>query len=188
MKNIKLLFWICIIFSNITACSKNVDGELLLSRVISKQLGEQLKSTLVESLQSEGPISAISVCNIDAPIISNTLSENNDLEVGRTSLKTRNSVNQPDAWETNQLQWFESQIASGVDVMSLEIHEVLTEDNKEVFRYMKAIPVQEPCALCHGKNIPPDVRDKIASLYPEDQAIGYGVGELRGAFTVKIEL
>ncbi len=175
-------------FSSIIACSVDVDGELLLSRVVSKQLGEQLKSKLVDSLQSEGPISAISVCNFDAPNISNTLGENYELEVGRTSLKTRNPANQPDAWETKQLQWFESQLKSGVDVKSLEVHEVLTENNQEVFRYMKAIPVQEPCALCHGKNIPPSVTNKIDTLYPEDQAKGYEIGELRGAFTVKIEL
>ena len=188
MKKFKLFLYFCIISNSIAACSKNVDGEILLSRVVSKQLGEQLKSRLVETLQSAGPISAISVCNIDAPKISSALSSNNHLEVGRTSLKIRNPANQSDVWETKQLTWFSSQVESGVELKSLEIHEVVTENNKEVFRYMKAIPMQEPCALCHGKSITPNITNKLQNLYPEDQATGYEVGELRGAFTVKIEL
>jgi len=188
LKNSTLQFYFCLLICVVTACSKNVEGELLVSRVVSKQLGEQLKSKLVETLQSEGPISAIAVCNIDAAKISNALSENNNLIVGRTSLKIRSPNNQPDLWETKQLKWFSSQLKSGADVKSLEIHEVVTEDSKEVFRYMKAIPLQEPCALCHGKNIAPTITEKLHTLYPNDQATDYEIGELRGAFTIKIEL
>ena len=53
---------------------------------------------------------------------------------------------------------------------------------------MKAIPMQEPCALCHGKTLAPQIGDKIKSLYPLDQATGFELGEIRGAFTVKIKL
>ncbi len=188
MKKINLFIYICIFSCVIVACSKNVDGELLLSRVVSKQLGDQLKSKLVDTLQSEGPISAISVCNIDAVKISTAISIRNDLKVGRTSLKIRNPANQPDAWETKQLMWFSSQVESSSDLKSLEIHEVVAENNKEVFRYMKAIPMQEPCILCHGSTLAPSVKESIKNLYPHDQATGFEIGQIRGAFTVKINL
>ena len=172
----------------LAGCSKNIEEEILLSRAASMQLGTDLKSTLVKSLTSKGPVSAIEVCNIDAIQISNTISQKNNLKVGRTSLKIRNPANKPDAWETKQLAWFSSQLESGADIKSLEAHEVVKENNEDIFRYMKAIPMQEPCMLCHGKTIAPAISEKIQKLYPQDQATDYEVGEIRGAFTLEINL
>jgi len=50
---------------------------------------------------------------------------------------------------------------------------------------MQAIPVGEPCLACHGKNLKPEVAAKIDQLYPKDQARGYDLGQLRGAFTLR---
>ncbi len=179
------LFVACII----SACSNNnVDEELTLSREVSKELGTQLKSKLVSTMQSSGPDAAIAVCNLEAINITADISDKNNLVVGRTSLKIRNPANKPDAWETKQLEWFESQLASGVDVKTLEKNEIVKEKGKKIFRYMKAIPMQEPCMLCHGEVISTAIKEKINDLYPQDQATGYKVGELRGAFTIKIEM
>jgi hypothetical protein len=49
---------------------------------------------------------------------------------------------------------------------------------------MKAIPTAEVCLVCHGENIAPNIQAKLAELYPNDKAIGFNVGELRGAFSV----
>ncbi len=179
------LFVACII----SACSNNnVDEELTLSREISKELGTQLKSKLVSTMQSGGPEAAISVCNIDAINIAEDISNRNNLEVGRTSLKIRNPANKPDAWETKQLEWFNSQQASGIDVKTLEKSEIVKENGKKIFRYMKAIPIQEPCMLCHGAVLSTVVKEKIRELYPQDQATGYKPGQIRGAFTIKKSL
>jgi hypothetical protein len=49
---------------------------------------------------------------------------------------------------------------------------------------MKAIPTGEVCQTCHGVEIAPPVSAKIRELYPQDQAIGFKTGDLRGAFTI----
>lgn len=56
------------------------------------------------------------------------------------------------------------------------------------FRYMKAIPMQGMCMTCHGGQelIPDNVKERLATLYPDDQATGFTPGSLRGAFTVSI--
>ena len=66
----------------------------------------------------------------------------------------------------------------------MEHSEVLTADGKSVFRYMKAIPAGELCLTCHGKDIAPDLAAKIRERYPKDRAIGFSLGEIRGAFTI----
>ncbi len=43
----------------------------------------------------------------------------------------------------------------------------------------------EPCTVCHGTQLAPAVQEALAARYPSDQATGYGVGELRGAFTLR---
>ena len=179
---------LALLFSaSIAACSNNIniDDEVAASREASKQLGAQLKSKLVSVMQSDGPEAAITVCNIDAMPITAEVSKINKLEIGRTSLKLRNANNQPDDWETKQLHWFASEADAGVDLKTLETYEIVKQNGKKVFRYMKAIPMQEPCLLCHGATLAPQIEAKIKSLYPQDQATGFEVGHVRGAFTVK---
>jgi len=57
-----------------------------------------------------------------------------------------------------------------------------------VGRYMKAIPTGPQCVVCHGENVAPALAETIQRLYPDDQATGFAPGDLRGAFTVTVEL
>lgn len=49
---------------------------------------------------------------------------------------------------------------------------------------MKAIGTEEVCLTCHGAAIAPAVLEKIQALYPDDKATGFGLGDIRGAFSV----
>jgi len=44
--------------------------------------------------------------------------------------------------------------------------------------------LQPLCATCHGMTLAPPVAEAVAARYPEDDATGFGVGELRGAFLI----
>ncbi|MFT6919058.1 MAG: hypothetical protein ACJA2G_001693 [Cognaticolwellia sp.] len=62
-------------------------------------------------------------------------------------------------------------------------------DLKSVLRYMKAIPTGGLCLACHGSKLADDVSSKVNELYPNDQATGFKLGDIRGAFTLqKIKL
>ncbi|MDH3268745.1 MAG: DUF3365 domain-containing protein, partial [Ignavibacteria bacterium] len=54
-------------------------------------------------------------------------------------------------------------------------------------RYLKPIIIQAECLNCHGSQteIMPDVRNLITQKYPDDKAIGYKPGDLRGAVSIK---
>ena len=49
---------------------------------------------------------------------------------------------------------------------------------------MKAIPTAQLCLACHGENIDSITRTRLEKLYPDDQAAGYKVGDIRGAFSI----
>ena len=163
-----------------------VDTEQLTknSRAAAKALGGELKGTLQASIKANGPVKSLSVCRESAPAIANKISASKGLEVGRTSLKHRNSNNKPDTWETAVLVNFEQRKANGEAADKLEFSEVTDHNGKQVFRYMKAIPTGEVCLTCHGGNIAEPIRAELDKLYPGDTARGFKKGDIRGAFTV----
>jgi hypothetical protein len=167
----------------------SVDNALLSeSRKIIKQFGGELKGELLSSLEEGGPLNAISVCSRKAPEIAERMAQEKGWEIARTSLKYRNPDNAPDNWEQRALESFEERNAKGEAVETMEYYEVLDVDGKKVFRYMKAIPVGEPCLTCHGKKIPHDLNAKLKELYPEDQSVGFSVGKIIGAFSIRMSI
>jgi hypothetical protein len=52
-------------------------------------------------------------------------------------------------------------------------------------RYLQAIPMQPLCIACHGSELSTEVSDALAQRYPQDEATGFAVGELRGAFLIE---
>jgi hypothetical protein len=155
------------------------------ARALVKGFGMNLKGTLMQELKKNGPVSAIHLCNRKAEEIANVFSVRG-WTVGRTALKLRNAMqNAPDDFERETLRIFEKKLKAGADPNTLERAEIVNEDGRRVFRYMKAIIVKKPCLTCHGENIRPEVRDAIGASYPKDDATGIRPGDLRGAFTLR---
>lgn len=154
------------------------------ARALIQQFASSLKTELVSAIKAGGPTNAIAVCQETAPAIANSLSESSDWEISRTSLKTRNAENAPDAWEERTLKQFEARKAAGKPAKGMSYAEVVDTDGKKLYRYMMAIPTQEICLTCHGTNIDPELAATIDAAYPDDQARGYSAGDIRGAFTL----
>nr|VFK52615.1 MAG: Protein of unknown function (DUF3365) [Candidatus Kentron sp. TUN]VFK52935.1 MAG: Protein of unknown function (DUF3365) [Candidatus Kentron sp. TUN]VFK53499.1 MAG: Protein of unknown function (DUF3365) [Candidatus Kentron sp. TUN] len=184
MKKISLLFLLFVV-----GCSgvpvDNTEERVIENRLVVKDLFAALKGELEKALQAGGPASAISVCKTKVPEIGKTFKERYPgWTIGRTSLKTRNPANAPDEWETGVLQKFEVRKAAGEDPKTMEYSAFVEKDGIRAFRYMKAIPTSEVCTLCHGRVLIPNVIAKLDELYPEDQARGFDVGDIRGAFSI----
>ncbi|WP_295542772.1 DUF3365 domain-containing protein [uncultured Thiohalocapsa sp.] len=155
------------------------------ARGIIKTFATTLQGELKGAIKSGGPVNAVWVCEEKAPAIAAQLSEQTGWDVGRTSLKTRNAaLNTPDAWEQTVLEQFESRKANGESPKGMSYASVVETDGGKVYRYMQAIPTQQVCLACHGKDLPPDLAAALDKAYPEDQARGYSVGDIRGAFTL----
>ncbi len=154
------------------------------AQALIQQFASTLKTELVTAIKAGGPANAVEVCKEKAPAIAESLSQTSDWEIGRTSLKTRNPDNAPDAWETRILEQFESLKAAGNPIAEMSYAEVVETNGQKTYRYMKAIPTQEICLTCHGSDLDPKLAEAIDAAYPEDQARGYSAGDIRGAFTL----
>ncbi len=167
-------------FPVLSETTPEVDPHVNHSRMLVKKFGKELIGKLKRALGDGGPVTAINVCNIEAPKIATGLSENHNWSVGRTSLKTRNSDNNPDAWEKNVLEMFEQRSQKGEAISEFEYY----EETAQGFRYMKAIPTKGLCLTCHGETLSEPVKEALLKYYPNDMATGYNVGDIRGAFTI----
>ncbi len=183
-------FWLGIFGLIFLACQPgdthtNTAALMKEGRQLSKQFMGELKHELQLALKAGGPLNAIQVCQKRAPEIAQKLSLKSGWQLKRTSLRVRNPKNAPDAWERKVLEKFTVEISAGRNPHTLEYGEVVVEDGKRVFRYAKAIPMGKICLMCHGAKIRPALRQKILELYPEDKAVGFREGELRGIFSFK---
>ncbi len=165
-----------------------VDPNVAEARQVIKQFFTRLKGELQKAMKAGGPVHAIEVCNEKAHRIADQVSAETGWYVARTSLKNRAPTNSPLPWEKKVLKEFEARKAAGADVKTLDYHDVVEEDGRKVFRYMKAIPTGKICLKCHGSEIAPEVAAKLDELYPSDRARGFKVGDIRGAFVLKKNL
>ncbi|MGH8677872.1 MAG: Tll0287-like domain-containing protein [Burkholderiales bacterium] len=155
---------------------------------VAGELVQRLGAALRKAMADSGPEGAISVCRDTAPQLAGEVSRRTGWRVARVSLKVRNPMlGAPDPWEQDMLKGFDAAVESGARPEQLEIAEIVDEPQGSYFRYLKALPVQPLCLTCHGsaQTIPPSVQARLTAEYPHDQAVGYKLGQIRGAVTIK---
>jgi hypothetical protein len=157
------------------------------ARTAADVLTGELVARLRQELDAGGPTQALQVCKVVAPRIAQSHSTPT-MTVRRVSLKVRNPGDRPDAFEAEKLLELEGLHARGE--LPTEVMEVRSEDGRRTLRYLRPIVLAGPCMNCHGdaEAIDPGVRPLIQEMYPEDQATGYQVGDLRGAVSVRVAL
>ena len=162
---------------------------LAKARELTLLYREKLKAGIQQAIKESGVVGAIGACNTLAPELNATVSDGTNFELARTAQRVRNTENTPDAWEQSILEQFQKSLESGVEAKALETYDVVTTtEGQRLFRYMQPIMMGELCMACHGPNVAPDVKAEIAKYYVDDKAIGYTLGEMRGAFSLVQQL
>lgn len=169
-----------------SAVAKEESLALQKGREVVQLLNDALRGRLMAALKESGPSGAISVCAVDAQVLTQKLGREKGVQVKRTSLKVRNPQNAPDAYEKGLLLHLSTLAQEGK--LPEETIEEGWQEGKKVFRYAKPIKVAPPCLTCHGdlEKIPVEARQVIQQNYPEDQAVGYQAGDFRGIISVTI--
>jgi hypothetical protein len=148
---------------------------------------KELKGVLIEQIQTEGVLQAVSVCSDTAQILTNEFGLSKGLFIRRVSLKNRNTNNYPDDFEKAVLNRFQLLHQNNGLTSETEYAEITTEDDIKYLRYLKPIVIQAECLNCHGNesDMMPEVNKLITQKYPDDEATGYKTGDLRGAVSIK---
>ncbi len=140
---------------------------------------DAMAGTLMSELKSElelgGPSGAVVVCRDMAPMIAEHVADSYGLAIGRTSHRLRNPTNLAPEWATHV-------VGDGATAASY-----LAGPDGEL-GVVLPIMLAGPCLACHGQRntLGEDVRTTLAESYPDDQAVGFSEGDLRGWFWIEV--
>ncbi len=158
------------------------------TRDIASAMLKELGLTSQAAMANGGPENAIGVCKTQAPEIAENLSTKHQLQVARVGTRARNAVmGQPNEWQALALKQFEARLASGDKPHDIEYVQLTKSGAYDLeLRYAKPIVMQAMCTACHGstEQITPSVKAKLEQMYPNDKAVDYKPGDLRGAVVV----
>ncbi|PWB70605.1 MAG: cytochrome c family protein [Holophagae bacterium] len=135
----------------------------------------ELVGELHAALDSGGAAAGIEACRLKAPEIAARVSEQYGVKIGRTSHRLRNPNNTIPSWA-------ERSVADRVGEPSF-----LAGSGGE-FAALLPIRLRAECEMCHGPvdSISEDVQRAIATFYPNDQAVGFVAGDVRGWIWVEV--
>jgi len=145
-----------------------------------QKLGGELKG----QMQSGGPMAALRFCSQNALFLTDEVAKESNTTIKRVSLKHRNPVNAATNDEKALLEKWETLHHSGKSLPTYEIQ----QHTNGGYTYFKPILINnEACLKCHG-DIGADspLFKAIKAIYPEDQATGYGMGDLRGMIVITL--
>ena len=176
-------FIVLLLITIVSVSAAELPAQVIASKAAG-QFGQEMRNKLVESLKKNGPSGTIDICAKEAPIISSRIEHEYGVVIKRTSLKIRNPQNAPDSLEKELLESLSALLNNGKTLAS---GVVVFPNNQQ--RFYKTIHMEKACLQCHGdlKTIHEQVRKEIAAIYPDDMAIGYKEGELRGIISVTVK-
>lgn len=141
---------------------------------------DSLRTRLSAAIAKGGAPYAVAYCQVSADdILASARSGREDIR--RTSLKYRNPDNAANEQERMVLKGMQKEILAGREASA----QLLVQNGQA--HYYQPILVQALCLNCHGhveSDISAETLERIDSLYPEDRARGYAVGDLRGMWHI----
>lgn len=145
-----------------------------------------LSTKLQSALQEGGVAHAIEYCQLNAFPLVDSLSAVHGAEIRRTSLLVRNPKDAPTAVERAVLETYAAQNAAGEQLEPM----VQALENQEVV-FFAPIRTNAFCLQCHGvpgATLQLADYELIKEYYPNDEAIGYQDGDLRGMWSIRFRL
>lgn len=160
------------------------DEALKLAREAAQDAFAQLSGELAKAIENGGPVAAIPICSEKAqPLVAEVASRRN-LGLRRLSDRPRNPQQGASGPDLAAIETFRTAIQNG-NAPEPAVEEM--RDGSTLVR-LPIIVSQPLCLQCHGTDtdIAAETRAAIRKLYPDDQATGYQLNDLRGIWQVTL--
>jgi len=151
--------------------------------IIAKNTFKVFKSNIQKVAAKDGLPGVVNFCHDNAMKLTDSLGKLHHVVIKRTSHKLRNPNNKPD---------IDGEAVLNEYLRLQEEHKpmepVVMKDADGYVHFYAPIKLKEECLKCHGtpgKEIPEQIYKLIKSKYPNDKAIGFKAGELRGIWDIK---
>jgi hypothetical protein len=147
---------------------------------IFKGYQKQVVGSLKAALVGGGTTAAIPVCKEVSDKLADSFAELPNVKVRRVAVRNRNPAHTPDSFEAGIFREWEEGLASGSQPVAI------SRETDEGLRVMQPIMLgSRLCLRCHGdlRQMAPETVEMLKRLYPDDNATGFELGQLRGAFS-----
>ncbi len=180
-RSVRTLLIAPIFAASLVACRADDAERVERAGRLFAEFQTQLQGELQKAIAAGGAVGAIDVCARVSPEMEAHIAAERGVIFRRISDRPRNPDHAADEWERAQLQRWQATLQAGGE--PAPVHE-RTPDG---LRVMAPIVLRNAtCLKCHGAagSIDAATRAALASRYPADQAVGYKLGDLRGAFSL----
>jgi starvation-inducible outer membrane lipoprotein len=145
-----------------------------------EDLAGELQDELMSAVDERGVLSAVDVCQVTAPKLAAAHSVNG-WAIRRVSDRHRNPDNAADSHELEILSRFDTSSSPPY------VEEWDSSGSVATYRFYKPIRTSHLCLNCHGtqERLAEGLVEKVRRIYPDDQATGYELNQLRGMFVVR---
>lgn len=152
-------------------------------QVIASQAFGVLSSRLGKAIADAGLTNAITLCSVHGITMTTSVGVTNAVELRRVTHQPRNPQNRADTNELAVIRQIAAESGRGETPKP-----IVTTNRPGYFTYYTPIVLNLPvCLGCHGQpgtEIKPDVLAQIRQSYPNDEATGFKLGQLRGLWRV----
>jgi hypothetical protein len=151
---------------------------------IVQNVATVITTAVTKSLNDGGVGRAAQYCSYIAIPMVDTLAANHGVKIRRTSDKIRNPKDAPTEREREVIEQYQQEKAAGKELKPL-----VEAIDPHTVAYYQPILIQPLCLTCHGvlgETMTEENYSFIQYLYPDDQATGYALGDVRGIFSLQI--
>jgi hypothetical protein len=139
-----------------------------------------------QAIQQGGPQYAIGYCSLKANPILDSVAKKEKVSIQRLALRHRNPNNYLKTPEDSAVYLsFEKALAAGQPAPA-----ILKTTAEGRYFYKPIVMGMEACLKCHGspkKQINAATLGAIAKVYPNDKAVNFALGDLRGMWKIELD-
>lgn len=154
--------------------------------ILAEASFKALSARLQQAMKEGGPAHAVDFCSLNALSIMDSLSTAHHAHIRRTSDRVRTPHDRPDAQEARIMEAMLAEWKAGGKEPNVTARAIAHGDS---IAFYAPIYISSPaCLKCHGDpdgSIDASALTMIDDRYPDDQAKGYELGDLRGMWSIR---
>ena len=165
--------------------STSVDTSAVVAegQSITADAFQTLSSNLMGAMQEGGFEYALQFCKVEALPLTDSLSTHYGVDLRRATHRPRNPINRADSLEMETIRHYIAQINNQEQPAP-----VVHRSDDQLIYHAPIVINNGMCLNCHGdtgSEIQQERLEMIRNLYPNDEATGFDMGDLRGIWSIE---
>jgi len=165
---------------------KKASGEMAIraGQQIAAESFNELSGHLGAALEKGGVSHAIQFCSAEAIPVTRQLSDRFGVDIKRATHKPRNPANEATGRESDIISDWLTRMENRDEIKPMPV-----SSGDSLYVYAPILISNQLCLNCHGSvdsDIEPGNLELIRSVYEDDKAVNFEMGDLRGMWSIRM--